>query len=83
MAYARSPSAPTPQTELRIFEGDFKRVIFGTYHFGSKAYLERYIDEAVFRYNTRKASESTRFADMFAKSIGICDYKAVKALKVA
>ena len=35
-----------------------------------------------FGYSTRKASESTRFADMFAKSIGICDYKAVKALKV-
>ena len=33
-----------------------------------------------YRYNTRKASESTRFADMFSKSIGICDYKAVKAL---
>ena len=76
----RSPSAPAPQTELSFFGGHFKRAIFGTYHFGSKAYLERYIDEAVFRYNTRKASESTRFADMFSKSIGICDYKAVKAL---
>ena len=31
----------------------------------------------------KKASESGRFSDMFAKSIGICDYKAVKALKVA
>ena len=31
----------------------------------------------------KKASESERFFDMFAKSIGICDYKAVKALKVA
>ena len=68
---------------IEFFGGHFKRVIFGTYHFVSKAYLERYIDEAVFRYNTRKASESTRFADMFAKSIGICDYKAVKAIKVA
>ena len=36
-----------------------------------------------FGYSTRKASESTRFSDMFAKSIGICDYKAVKAIKVA
>lgn len=56
---------------------------FGTYHFVSKGYLQPYIDEAIYRYNTRKASESTRFSDMFAKSIGICDYKAVKALKVA
>ena len=64
------------------FWGHFKRMVFGTYHFVSKGYLQAYIDEAIYRYNTRKASESTRFADMFAKSIGICDYKAVKALKV-
>ena len=60
-----------------------KCMVFGTYHFVSKGYLQPYIDVAIYRYNTRKASESTRFADMFAKSIGICDYKAVKALKVA
>ena len=29
------------------------------------------IDEAVYRWNTRKASESERFSDMFAKSIGL------------
>lgn len=60
------------------FWGHFKRVIFGTYHFVSKAYLERYIDEAVFRFNTKEMSESARFAHMFRKSIGKCDYKAVK-----
>lgn len=64
------------------FWGHFKRMVFGTYHFVSKGYLQPYIDEAIYRYNTRKASESTRVADMFSKSIGICDYKAVKALKV-
>ena len=47
------------------FWGHFKRVVFGTYHFVSKAYLQRYIDEAVYRYNTRKADESARFAYMF------------------
>ena len=31
----------------------------------------------------KKASESGRFSDMFAKSIGLCDYKAVRALKAA
>ena len=60
------------------FWGHFKRVIFGTYHFVSKAYLERYIDEAVFRFNTKEMDESARFAHMFRKSIGKCDYKAVK-----
>ena len=29
------------------------------------------IDEAVYRWNTRKASESERFTDMFNKSIGL------------
>ena len=60
------------------FWGHFKRVIFGTYHFVSKAYLERYIDEAVFRFNTKEMSESARFAHMFKKSIGKRSYEDVK-----
>ena len=60
------------------FWGHFKRVIFGTYHFVSKAYLERYIDEAVFRFNTKEMSESERFAHMFKKSIGKRSYEDVK-----
>ena len=44
------------------FWGHFKRLIFGTYHFVSKTYLERYIDEAVFRFNTKEMDESARFA---------------------
>ena len=58
--------------------GHFKRVIFGTYHFVSKAYLERNIDEAVFRFNTKEMSESARFAHMFKKSIGKRSYEDVK-----
>ena len=60
------------------FWAHFKRSIFGTYHFVSKAYLQRYIDEAVYRYNTRKANEASRFADMFCKSLGNCYYRDVK-----
>lgn len=60
------------------FWGHFKRVIFGTYHFVSKAYLERYIDEAVFRFNTKEMKESDRFSYMFSKAIGTCYYKDVK-----
>ena len=33
--------------------------------------LQQYIDEAVYRWNTRKMSESERFAHMFDKSIGL------------
>ena len=64
------------------FWGHFKRMVFGTYHFVSKGYLQRYLDEAVYRYNTRKASESTRFADMFCKSISIVSYADVKVIKL-
>ncbi len=33
--------------------------------------LLAYIDEAVYRWNTRKDSQSARFLDMFNKSIGV------------
>lgn len=39
----------------------FKRMIFGTYYKVSKKYLQRYVDEFVFRFNTRRISEIERF----------------------
>ena len=33
--------------------------------------LDQYIDEACFRWNTRKMSASERFADMFNTSVGL------------
>ena len=65
------------------FWGHFKRMVFGTYHFVSKSYLQRYVDEAIYRYNTRGTSETYRFYDMFAKSIGVVTYKEVRIQKVA
>jgi len=55
-------------------------MIFGIYHFVSAKYLQRYVDEAVFRYNTRKWSESRRFERMFERSIGRFTYKDVVVL---
>jgi len=60
------------------FWGHFKRMIFGTYHFVSKGYLQPYIDEAVYRWNTRKMKETDRFSYMFEKAIGKVQYKDVK-----
>ena len=60
------------------FWSHFKKMVFGTYHSVSKKHLQRYIDEEVFRWNTRKMSESYRFNDMFTKAISICSYKDVK-----
>jgi len=60
------------------FWGQLKRMIFGTYHFVSAKYLQRYVDEAVFRYNTRNESEQERFITMFKRSIGKFTYEDVR-----
>lgn len=65
------------------FWGHFKRMVFGTYHFVSKGYLQRYVDEAVYRWNTRKWTAGERFADMFMKSVRILRYCDVKVALAA
>ena len=47
----------------------FRIMIDGCYHNVSDEHLQAYIDEACYRWNTRKASQSERFCDMFNKSI--------------
>lgn len=53
------------------FWSHFGRMISGCYHDVSDGHLQRYIDEVVFRWNTRKASESERFSYMFHNSVGL------------
>ena len=53
------------------FWSHFRRMISGCYHDVSDAHLQSYIDEAVFRWNTRKMAESERFCHMFHTSIGL------------
>jgi transposase-like protein len=53
------------------FWSHFRRMIVGCYHDVSDEHLQQYIDEVVYRWNTRKMSESERFAHMFDKSIGL------------
>lgn len=46
----------------------FKRMIFGTYYKVSKQHLQRYVDEFVFRFNTRNIGEFERF-ELFLQCI--------------
>jgi len=46
-----------------------KRGIFGIYHFASKKHIQKYVDEFVFRYNTRKCTEHQRF-DLLLQNMG-------------
>jgi len=62
------------------FWGHFKRVIFSTYHCVSKDYVQRYIDEQSYRWNTREEKSSFRFHDMFVKACKHFDYNEVLSL---
>ena len=53
------------------FWSHFRRMIAGCYHDVSDAHLQSYINEAVYRWNTRNMDESERFAHMFEMSIGL------------
>ena len=52
----------------------------GQHHCVSKDYLQRYIDEQVYRWNTRRWSATLRFEDMFKKACKVFDYTDVLSL---
>ena len=52
-----------------------KRGIFGIYHFTSKKHLQKYVDEFVFRYNTRDTTEAMRFNLLLANTQHRLTYK--------
>ena len=66
------------------FWSHFRCMITGCYHDVSDKHLQSYIDEACFRWNTRKAFQLERFYDMFDKSMGlIVTWSELKVCKVS
>jgi hypothetical protein len=69
----RTPSVITSMPEVipcqhpRVEE---LRTIYGTHHSVSPVHLDRYLDDATFRFNTRKMSDRARFTATVAHSEG-------------
>ncbi len=55
---------------LENFWSLFKRMIYGTHHSVDPEHLDRYLDEATYRFNTRETSDTTRFVSATARVIG-------------
>lgn len=58
----------------------FKSVISVISHFNNEDYVQRYIDEQAYRWNTRKMNASYRFEDMFKKAVKHFEYADVLGL---
>ena len=57
------------------FFSTFKRMVIGTYHQLSPKHLQRYCEEATFRFNTRKIKDGERFLSCFDNIQGRLTYK--------
>lgn len=56
---------------IEYFWGLMKRGLYGIYHYTSKKHLQRYVDEFVFKFNTRHAKENERFDILLANTDGV------------
>lgn len=66
------------QVHTNSIEGFFsimKRGIYGIYHHTSKKHLDSYCNEFAFRYNTRKGTQTERFALAMVQAEGRLRYK--------
>lgn len=52
------------------FNSTIKRAVVGVYHYISKKHMIRYVEEAVFRWNTRKNTTMEKFDLLLEQSVG-------------
>lgn len=62
------------------FWSHFKRMVDGVYHHISIAYLQRYVDEECFRWNTKHLKSGARFEIVFGACLGKFTYDDVKSV---
>jgi transposase-like protein len=55
---------------LENFWSLFKRTVYGTFHSVEPVHLDRYLDDATFRFNTRKLGDGSRFASTVSRVVG-------------
>ena len=55
---------------LENFWSLFKRMVYGTHHSVMPEHLDRYLDEATYRFNTRDNADSSRFVAATGRVIG-------------
>ena len=60
---------------IECFWGLLKRGLLGIYHRTSRKHLQMYIDEFVFRYNTRDRKDSERFSILLSNMINRLKYR--------
>lgn len=66
--YAREGGVHSNTAES--FNSTIKRAVIGVYHYVSKKHMVRYVEEAVFRWNTRRSTAMERFDLILAQSAG-------------
>ncbi len=55
----------------------FKRSVIGIYHYVSPKHLQKYVDESVYRYNTRDMNEAERMNFLFCNTQVRTTYKSL------
>jgi hypothetical protein len=63
---------------IESFWALLKRGIVGTYHHVDAGYLNQYVQEYAFRYNTRKITDAERFSALVASASGRLDWNVGK-----
>lgn len=79
--YVRYEDIPVHTNSIESFWNILKKQIDGIHHSVSPKHLQRYCNEAEFRYNNRKKLQDERFADALKNCEGTLQYKILTTKK--